>query len=115
MIVSSAFIFILVMTAWDYCPPKPGHKDISSVLNTQGIHFKNPHRPCTSLKDSYDVSRAIFEPAPKQIKTFFALASIVSPFSATYTDFVFNSHAPPRIVLASFQVPLYQLNCSLRI
>jgi len=114
-IVSSAFIFILVMTAWDYCPPKPDHKNISSVSSTQGIYFKNPHHPCTSLKDSYEFSTTISELASPYVKSISTIASIVSLFPSIYTGSILNNHSPPLIVLSFSKIPLYQLNCNLRI
>ena len=114
-IVSSAFIFILAMTAWDYCPPKPGHKNISSVSSTKGIYFKNPHHPCTSLKDSYEFSTAVSELTPKHLKSISTLTSIVSSFPVIHIGFILNNHSPPLLAFSSSEVPLYQLNCNLRI
>ena len=114
-IVSSAFIFILMMTAWDYCPPKPGHKNISSVSSTKGVYFKNPHHPCTSLKDSYEFLTAVSELAPKYLKSIFILASIVSLYPFIHIGFILNTHSPPLLAFPSSKVPVYQLNCNLRI
>ena len=114
-IVSSAFIFILVMTAWDYCPPKPGHKNISAVSSTKGVYFKNPHHPCTSLKDSYEFSTAVSELAPQYLKSNSIPASIVSSFPVIHIGFILNNHSPPLLAFSSSKVPLYQLNCNLRI
>lgn len=114
-IVSSAFVFILVMTAWDYCPPKPGHNNISSISQAKGIYFKNHHHPCTSLKDCYEFSKVISELTPKYVKSISILASLVSSFPSIYTGSILNNHSPPLIVLSSSKVPLYYLNCNLRI
>ncbi len=114
-IVSSAFIFILVMTAWDYCPPKPGHKNIPSVAQAQGIYFKNPHHPCTSLKDSYEFSTAVSEPAPKYLKSISVLAAIVSSSPVIHIGFILNNHSPPLVAFSSSETPLYELHCNLRI
>ena len=113
--VSSAFIFILIMTAWDYCPPKPGHKNIPSVAQAQGIYFKNPHHPCTSLKDSYEFSKAVSERTPQYLKSISILASIVSSFPVIRIGFILNNHSPPLLAFSSSKVPLYQLHCNFRI
>ena len=113
--VPGVFIFILVMTAWDYCLPKPGHKNIPSVAQAQGIYFKNPHHPCTSLKDSYEFSTTVSELAPKHLKSISILASIVSSFPVIHIGFILNNHSPPVLTFFSSKVPLYQLNCNLRI
>ncbi len=113
--VISCFFFILVTTAWDYCPAKPGHHStfLTSVKN--GNQFKSAHPPCTSLKDAYEVLSRAFNVTPSVVKNILPPPSVtVGPsFLIKYLSNLYDR--PPPLALPPPSIPLFQLHCNLRI
>ena len=116
IISACVFVFILMMTAWDYCPPKPGHHNqISSISSVLSVHVKNAHPPCASLKDIYDIlSTTIGNLKAQTTKLFTDLSSIVH-LSFLRDHLCKNDLSPPLETSPPQSIPLFQINCNLRI
>lgn len=113
--VISIFVFMLFTTAWDYCPPKPGHHATFLTSFINGIQFKAAHPPCTSLKDVYEVLSRAFNVTPSIVKNILPPPSVtVGPvFSIKILSNLYDR--PPPLVSPPLAVPLFQLYCNLRI
>jgi len=110
-----SFLFILMTTAWDYCPPKPGHHlavQISSIYDNQ---YKAAHPPCTSLKDAYEVLSHVFNITPSVVKNILPppLWTVGPSFPIKNLSNLYDR--PPPLVFSSSAVPLFQLYRNLRI
>ncbi len=110
-----SFIFIIVTTAWDYCPPKQGHHAIFSTSAINGNQLKAAHPPCTSLKDAYEVLSSAFNVPSSVVKNILPPPSVTVSHSFSIKK-LFNLYdRPPPLAPPSSAVPLFQLYCNFRI
>ena len=115
-ILACVFLFILTMTSWDYCPPKPGHHNqISSVSSVLSVHVKNAHQPCASLKDIYDILPTIIGNFKTQTAKLLTAFPSLSHSSFLNDHLCKNDLSPPLATSPPQSIPLFQLNCNLRI
>lgn len=115
LIISSAFIFILVMTAWDYWPSKSGHHTAFSTSVIKGNQFKAAEPQCHSLHDAYEVLSRALNVAPSVAKNILPPPPVVvrPSFSIRILSNLYDR--PPPLASPPSAVPLFQLYCNLRI
>jgi len=110
-----SFIFIIVTTAWDYCPPKQGHHAIFSTSAINGNQLKAAHPPCTLLKDAYEVLSRAFNVTRMVTKNISPSPSVIVRPSFSIKNLSNLYDRPPPLAPPSSSVPLFQLYCNLRI
>ena len=117
--VASIFVFLLGMTAADYCGPQPKQSrlETQAVPNQMSqIKFKKTHQPCTSLKSPYDLVSAFRTSAQEMLNPFKSLIIIVAQKSFFLEKHFFASDSSPPFANPPPQaISIFQLNSNLRI
>jgi len=110
-----SFLFTLMTTAWDYCPPKPGHHFTTQISSIYDNQFKAAHPPCTSLKDAYEVLSHVFNITPSVVKNILPPSSVTVSHSSSIKILSNLYDRPPPLAPPPPAVPLFLLHCNLRI
>ena len=116
--IVGVFIFILVMTAWDYCGPQPkqAHLDTKVALTQfSQIKFQKAHHPCASLKSPYDLVSSFRVSAQEISHSLKLLISLSGKPLILKNDFFASDPSPPFANPPPQTVPIFQLNSNLRI
>ena len=116
--VASIFVFLLGMTAADYCGPQPKQPRLetqAALAKFNQIKFKKAHHPCASLKNPYDLVSTFRVSAQEILKAFKFLISIAKKSFLFEKHFFANDSSPPFVNPPPQAVPIFQLNSNLRI
>jgi len=110
-----SFLFTLMTTAWDYCPPKPGHHFATQISSIYDNQFKAAHPPCTSLKDAYEVLSRAFNVTSSVVKNILPPPSATVGPSLSIKNLSNFYDRPPPLSSPPSAIPLFLLYCNFRI
>lgn len=117
-LLSGVFVFVLAMSAWDYCGPQPKQPRLetqAAIAQFNQIKFKKAHHPCVSLNSPYDVVSSFRISAQESINTFKSLIFVAGKRFFFEKHFFANDSSPPFADPLPQAVPIFQLNSNLRI
>ena len=109
------FVFVLLMSTWDYCRPDPDALLFKGKVSSADHQIKKVHHPCASLKDAY----VVFSQATVNVVSAKYISSTL-PNSRTSSvskenSFSLSGLSPPQEDSPPLSVPLFQLHSNLRI
>ncbi len=117
-LLSGVFVFILAMTAWDYCgrlPKQPRLETQAALAQSNQIKFNKAHHPCASLKSPYDLVSTFRVSTQETLHTFKLFISRSGKCFFVGKRFFANDLSPPFENPSPLAVPIFQLNSNLRI
>lgn len=109
------FVFVLLMSAWDYCRPDPDALLFKEQVSSADRQIKKEHHPCASLRDAYVVSsQAVINVVlTKHISS--TLSNRRTSSVSKDSSFGLSGLSPPLENSPPLSVPLFQLHSNLRI
>ena len=116
--MANIFVFILAMTAWDYCGPQPEQLRLeikAALAQFDQIKFKKAHHPCASLKSPYDLASSFKVSTQEIFHSLKLLISLSGKPLILKNDFFASDPSPPFANPPPQTVPIFQLNSNLRI
>lgn len=117
-LVAGIFVFLLGMTAADYCGPKPKQPRLetqAALAKFNQIKFKKAHHPCVSLKSSYDLASAFRMSGQEIFGVFKSSLFLIGKIFVLQDNFVGSDSSPPPADPPPPTVPIFQFHSNLRI